>query len=75
MDRAVIGNAQSQGSLRDLNPVHLGEADALIDSRRIVDRPSSASRVQMRRLFETRLVNNHARGLNDVHNPNGGHSN
>ena len=28
MHGAIIGNAQSQGSLHDLNPVHLSEANA-----------------------------------------------
>src|ERR1700678_1321943 len=38
MHRAVIDNAQSQGSLRDFNPVHLGEANTPTDPGRIVDR-------------------------------------
>ena len=36
MDGAVVDNAQSQGSLRDFNPVHLSEANAPTDPGRIV---------------------------------------
>ena len=36
MHGAVIGNAQSQRTLHDLNPVHLSEANAPTDTGRIV---------------------------------------